>query len=748
MAIVFRGGRALFNMLPGNAPQQLPIPGLAKLPKVVPGVPAPRAPVGRRSAPFEELPEDIARRGRTGKLSLDEGLEEYRLEQIDYRPRRIHDAPYATFDPVTGQEVRPTWNLLAPSSGQTEMLLRASELGDLDGALGIVVNSIKTAETPNQLYASLLQLRALRNTFGAREAAGAPSRITRSGASDTAAYGGTSRTEDLSQVGLAGELSPAVNAAVDTEVWRAAYRVGIPESELGKWPDAFKSVGIEGMVRGEKSELMRIRDMITKIRTRKADSPDKLKQNIAELDELVAPNGPIARNTLSPGDTETAIEQYNYARGVLSAKLGTPDSRGLKSLEKHLGKGLSEDNLHMHFRSAINSADNMEEVEAISALARVNFKSITFLDDIEGEALERVGSMLAARLKAARDAAPDRFASPQARPARGAPQTNEEFARDFALQNEKYRNRPRNPYGDDFGAALPYAMSNEAGMQVDWKNFGRGHIPFGPGRNFRSSEVLDPATKKYVHVVERWNKNTKQWEETSRATINPNRLGPRVPEYEWIGAPKTGMAIRAPQVEFQNFFHRIAEPSVGSSEVLTPIARIKESLIKQRDTYGLNKAQSKQVIDEVVELIEGMVSRGAILPNTTEYNWMHTVFGRIVLNVSGTGTSTRARAFVARDANSTRRVAALKALEKAEEAGVVPPEAAAYIRKISPPDELFETTDAVARAARGTARARPEGRVVSSTVEQNERDAIAELIIQAREQSAAAAKRISELATG
>jgi hypothetical protein len=747
MVTVFRGGRALFNMLPGNAPQQLPIPGLAELPKLVPGVPTPRLPVGRRSTPFEELPEDIARRGRTGRLSLDEALEEYRLQNLDYRPRRIHDAPYETFDPVTGQKVRPTWNLLAPSSGQTEMLLQASELGDLDGALSIVLNSIKRAENPNQLYASLIQLRALRNTFGARDAAGAPSRITRSGASDTAAYGGVSRTEDLSQVGSVGELSPTVNSIIDTEVWRAAYRVGIPESELGKWPDAFKSVGIESLVRGEKTELMRIRDLITKIRTRKANTPEKLRQNIAELDELISPNGPIARNALSPRETEIAIEQYNYARGVLSAKLGTPDSRGLKSLEKHLGKGLPEDKLHALFLSAVNSADSMDELETIAALAKTNIKSLIFVDNIEGEAMERVGSMLAARARAAREAAPDRFASPQPRQIPGAAQTNEEFARNFSLQNERYRNRPLNPYGDNFGAALPYAMSNDAAMQIDWKNFGKGPMLFGPGRNYRSSEVLDPATKKYVHVVERWNKETKAWEETSRAAVNPNRLGPRVPEYEWIGDAETGMAIRAPQVEFQNFFHRISKPSDGSSEILSPIQRVKESLVKQRDAYGLNPKQSKKVIDETVNLIEEMVSRGAIVPNTTEYNWMHTVFGRLALDVSGPGVFVSSqKRLVARDKNYTRRVAALKALEKAEEAGIVPQEASVYIRSIAPAENVYEKARAAVPAVVPPRPVRPQGRVIDSTLEVNEKDALNELIAQVKAESAAYIKSLERQA--
>ena len=732
MATVFRGGRALFNMLPGNAPQQLPIPGLAKLPKVVPGVPTPRAPVGRRSAPFEELPEDIARRGRTGKLSLDEALEEYRLENPDYRPRKIHDAPYVTFDPVTGQEVRPTWNLLAPSSGQTEMLLQASELGDLDIALGIVLNSIKTAETPNQLYASLLQMRALRNTFGARQAAGAPSRITRSGASDTAAYGGMSRTEDLSQVGLAGELSPTDNAIIDTEVWRAAYRVGIPESELGNWPDAFKSLGIEGMARGEKTELMRIRDMITKIRTRKADNPDKLRQNIAELDELVAPNGPIARNTLSPRDTEIAIEQYNYARGVLSKKLGTPDSRGLKSLEKHLGKGLLEDKLHLLFRSAINSADNMEEIQAISALARVNFKSITFLDDIEGEALERIGSMLAARFKAARDAAPDRFASPQARPARGAPQTNEEFARDFALQNERYRNRPRNPYGDDFGAALPYAMSKEAGMQRDWKNFGRGHIPFGPGRNFRSFEAYDPESGEFVHRLMRWNQEAKKWEEID--TINAVR-GPRSSYRTPPVDGRTGKFVRGEGefVEFQGFTQRVQTPLPKQAVELSTPDLVMETIRGLGIRYDLPREQVQKAAKSAANLVKKLESDGVIAAGTAQYTWVTGVFPRIALQVSGPGYNvTKVRGLVSHDANFTRRQAALVAFNNAESAGLVPAEIAGYIRKMNPGTETYEQLLEQARQAFATRRA------AGSTTQQVRR---AQRVIEESEESSVAAER-------
>lgn len=727
MSAVFRGGRALFKMLPGNPPQQMPLPGMAQMPPVVPSIPTSRFPAGRRSTPFQENPEDIARRGQRFP-NLD-------LTPPDARPTRIIQ-PYELRDPVTGQVSAPEFFLRSPSKNQLSMLAEAAERGDLDAALALAVNSVKRASTPSELYPALVALASLRRRFGASQGKASPSRITRSGASDT--YGGTSRVDDLPISSYSGEIGPDIASAIDTEVWRAAYRVGIPESEIGKFPDAFSSMGVErlGSAKVDKTELMAIRDQITKIRTRKSDSPDALRRNLEELDKLVAPDGPLARNTLSPRDTETAIAQYNYARSVIVGKLGG-DTRGIKGLEPHLGKGLAEDKLHGLFRDAVSSADNMAEIESISALAKLNFKSLVFLDNIEGEALERVGSILAARVRAARDSVPDTFTVPGSKVGfNRLPVKKREF-KSFEEFAETFRVTPQE-------RIIPgFVNENLFEKQLGSNYFAR----FGPGgKNFRSFEVLDPETNKAVHVVERWNKDAKKWEETSRAGVNPNRTGPRVPDYEWIGAPKTGMAVRAPFVEFQNFFHRVSEASTGGIESLSPIRRVRESLLKQQEVYGLPKAQANKVINEVTELIDGMVSSGGILPGTSEYNWMHTVFGRLALNVSGPGmVKTPKSGFIARDKNSGRRLAALKALEKAEESGTVPAAASAYIRKIAPSDEIFEKANLL--VTRGVPAPRPQGRVVSSTVERNERDAIAELIAQARSQSEAATRRISQLDT-
>lgn len=729
MSAVFRGGRALFKMLPGNPPQQLPLPGMVQMPPVVPSIPTSRFPVGRRSTPFPENPEDIARRGQV--------LPDFDLTPADVRPTRIIQ-PYELRDPVTGQISAPEFFLRSPSKNQLAMLVQGAEAGDLDAALALAVNTVKRANTPSELYPALVALASLRRRFSGSQGKASPSRITRSGASDTEAYGGISRVDDLSVSSYSGEIGPDIASAIDTEVWRAAYRVGIPESEIGKFPDAFGSMGIErlGSAKVDKTELMAIRDQITKIRTRKSDSPDALRRNLEELDRLIAPDGPLARNTLNPRDTETAIAQYEYARSVIVGKLGG-DNRGIKGLEPHLGKGLAEDKLHALFRDAVSSADNMAEIESISALAKLNFKSLVFFENIEGEALERVGSILAARAKAARDSVPDTFPAPGGAAARDRLPVKRRGFKNFEEFAETFRVTPQE-------RILPgFVNENLFEKQLGSNYFAR----FGPGgKNFRSFEVLDPGTRKTVHVVERWNKDAKKWEETSRAAVNPNRTGPRVPEYEFGGDPKTITAFKIPKTEFQNFFHRISEVSTGSSEVISPIRRVRESLFKQQETYGLPNAQAKKVINEVTELIESMVSSGGILPGTPEYSWMHTVFGRLALNVSGPGmVKTPKTGMVARDRNSGRRLAALKALEKAEEAGTVPAAASAYIRKIAPSDEIFEKANLL--VTRGVPAPKPQGRVVSSTVEQNERDAIAELIANARAQSQAATERINKLGT-
>jgi hypothetical protein len=527
-----------------------------------------------------------------------------------------------------------------------------------------------------------MQLRLLRNKFGRMEAVGSGGRI--SGATGGDATTGARMFALDTPSEIPSRITPAIDSAIDSEVWRAAYRIGVPESELGKWPDAFKALGIEslGMTRAQKTELTALRNKITNIRTRKSKDPEAIRRNINELEELTGPDGDIFNSNLSLRDKETTLKQALWAQGELAKKVSGNQPRGLKAIQPNLDKGLSEGDLNVAFRAGAETADSIDEAQSIAMLARSKFRSETFIEDIEGIAFERIGELIRLRKKAEARAVTFERAIPET--------ANERFARQFEMR------RPPGPEvirGDRiFGTFQNQGLFETLGVGPEYS---ASVTRFGRGKNFRSWEVYDDAFKRPVHVVQRWNNEKKTWEEVARNPINPNRTGPRVPEYEWIGEPKTGNAVKAPLVEYQNFFYRISQPGDQVGETLSPIRRVRESLLQQRDAYGIDKNQAGKVIKEVTDLIESMASSGAIVPGTPEYSWMHTVFGRLALNISGSGVRVGQTGLVARDANSGRRAASLKALEKSEASGIVPSEALDYLRRITPDDSAYD----VARSA-------------------------------------------------
>ena len=340
----------------------------------------------------------------------------------------------------------------------------------------------------------------------------------------------------------------------------------------------------------------------------------------------------------------------------------------------------------------MKGAKTNDEIFAISSLAKGEIKSITFLDDIEDEALQAVGRLIRARN-------PDDISSiGQVVPRETS---NERFARRFVELGLRRPPGPEVIKGERiFGTFQNQGLFENLGS-TKFAEFSKGQL--------RSFEVYDPNLKRPVHVVQSWNKKSKKWEEIARDPVRkPEKFLGRG-EYDWIGDPKTGMAVRTPRVEFQNFFHRIAEAGEVKLPDIPPLERLRMAMAEQRMTYGLAD-DARRVADEVVEMVAKMVSDGSIVPGTPQYNWMHTVFGRIAMNIQGPGFRVFASGAVSRDANAGRRVASMKALEHAEGVGLVPTEAGVYLRSIAPADDAFETARDAARAAQPAPKPKPKPR--------------------------------------
>jgi hypothetical protein len=676
MAIGPGFARLPFRLIPGKASQQLPFPEMVQMPKL--SSPVPPRPLAPRAS--EPVLDETVRRGRKGTVTLDEALEELRRENLDYRPRRIQDAPYADIDPITGREIKPTWVLLSPSARQTEMLIDAAESGSINEVFALVLNSVRNAKSPDELYPALVQLNALRKTYGRKEASRSGGRIVKGSAGEE---GGTSgvRSFDVSGEATPGVIGDVIESAIDNEVWKAAYRVGIPKTQLGSWSEAFSALDIKGLGgRAEKTPLMKLAKKISNILDRKNETPEQIAKSLSDLEDITAPNGPMVTSGFNRRDIDYIASQVIDAQNRLNI-----DKAGLRLVSQHVGTSLPEDQLHSIFRSAMQTATNDEEVFAINALARDNFKSITFLDDIEDEGLQRIAAFIRAKN-------PDDPSSIGRIAARETP--NERFARQFKMQ------RPPGPEvikGDRiFGTFQNQGLFETLGLGPESS---KSPVRFGRGGNFRSWEVYDEELKRPVHVVQGWNNNTKQWEEVHRNPIRSRRAFDGVPEYQWIGDPESGMAVKAPRVEYQNFFYRIAKPGESVDQPLPLIERLKESLELQRTRFGI-AGDAKKVQGEVVNLVQDMVSKGTIAPNTPQFTWMHTVFGRIALNIQGPGVRVGSTGLVSRDANAGRRVASIRAFEEADNIGLVPAEAATYLRSLMPDPDAY-------RAARSAYKPKP-----------------------------------------
>jgi len=655
-----RGLGRVFRLTP-DVPQQLPFPGLRRMPEVVPQV-FNRVLPPRRSTPLPPLPEDIAVR-RTPMFEPQERV-------------RTHTLPYKIQDPITGVESSQEVLLKGPTESATKLLLGVGENASPESAVGLIVNDLKNVTTPEELYTNLINIRTLRREYGPRTYS--TSRISRGApASSTGGPGG-------SVVELAGEETVSLipdywESAIDAEIWRAARRVGIPPSEIGDVSEladqTLEAAKAQARIKSEfEIDYKGIGAIATKVTKNKDASPSLVSDVIKEIENHV---NSLVMKEYSQGELDRIFSQAGYWIGELQKRIGIDQIFELKQVEKAIAEGLSEDKLHSVFLAAVAGITKTDELQAIGPLARSAIKSETFLDDIDNAVLEKISDIaLTARERATNIS----LSREGLRPPTQLP----EMARrptPFSLRSTP----PINPYGNDFQGAMPYALSDLADMKKDWANFGASNLDqWGrKGNRFRSREVYDPETGGFAFELSKWNSETEQFELVARDPKNPNLRRPSVPEYEWIGDPETGRAVRVPLTEFQNFFHRIAEPSSPTVRKLTPIERIRESLETQAAAYGIDSKTAVGVANKVEEILNQTISSGKVVEGTPEYAWMHTVFGRLALDVSGPGYlagTKRTAGLVSHDANHTRRLAALIALDKVEQTGIVPAEVLIYIR--------------------------------------------------------------------
>jgi hypothetical protein len=595
------------------------------------------------------------------------------MDEIGFRPRppETRTLPYDIEDPVSGVVSQRTIKLNYPKN---ESFL--GELADEDPALafGTLLDVLRQADNPEDLFTALSQIRFLRNRLGPQT--GGSGRQAGKSVGKEGAFGYSSPARESL-------ISPEADLIIDTEVWRAAERAGVPER--------FLSGGMRGVPalapKGSSTEYLKVYQSIGKIGRRSSKDLDKVKADYDELMRLLDPDSPIISGQFTPREMENLFSQVNYWLSATARRLGvTPDTMGIRGLVKVIDSDLPEDKLHLAFKGAISTATDVNEINAIRALAGTKFRSVTFLDDIEADAAETAGRMIAAR----RSASQSDFVNPwQSRIDELSRTDAERFARDFQLRPPPGP-RPVNPYGEGMGRALPYAGSNLGNMKTQWRNFGKEgqDVWMRNGVLYRSYETTDPKTKQLVHKLFRFNNGSGNWDEITLPPLRPSVAQPALSV-----DPKTGkfVAGEGDYVEFQGFYQRARTRPPLEPENIPPIRRLKESMQAQAYNQNMPQAEAKQVIDSVVSLVEDMVSSGQIIPGTSEYNWVHSVFGRIALNVSGPGAVVRKSGLVSRDWNGQRRAAALVALRNADEAGMVPQQASNYLKEIIPPDDIYET---------------------------------------------------------
>jgi hypothetical protein len=654
----FKGARTAFNL---RGPMQLPLPGMAQLPTVVDAVPF-RPPSVRPRTPFTPDPFDGPRR----PLSISEQMEEAGI--LSPRPS-THVLPYEIEDPISGVKSQRTVALNHPKN-ESFLLDLAEE--DPELAFGVLVDALKRVREPEELYTLLSQMKFLRGSFG--EVSPTWVRIN-----DT-----LEKTP-----GRASRISPDADIIIDTEIWRAAERAGVPER--------FLSGGMKGAsgaipTRTGASKYQEVYQSIGKIGRRSSKNVEDAKKDYEELLQLLGPDSPFLE--FSPREVENLVSQATYWLGVTAKRMGVvPDSQGLKGLARFLDNDFPEDEMHAAFMSAIRTATNPDEIAAIRSLAQARFKSLTFLDDIEAEAGETAGAMIASRRRARVES---EFVNPWQREIDERSLSEaERFARDFRLVSPP--GPSRSPYGTAMGRGLPYAMSDLANMKKDWRNFGKSGLDIFSrgGRIYRSFETTDPDTGLIVHKLLTYNRDTKKWTEIdiSNARAPRSDYGPPIDV-----DPLTGkfVAGQGELVEFQGFKHRIRESVPQPYYELPPRQRLAEIMQEHSAKIGLVDEQRKKVLDGVLGLFDELVSSNQIVPGTPQYNWMVNVFGRLSINISGPGavirTTNRGRGttVVARDRNAGRRAAALVALKNSEEAGFVPQEASNFIKQIMPADDVYE----------------------------------------------------------
>lgn len=643
-----RGLGRVFRFTPG--PQQMPLPGMTELPGLSRQVFSQNQRVlpSRASRPLPPLPEDIA----TRRPFFSEPLELPRTETL----------PFEVEDPVTGVRSTASVRLTQPTEYQTEELLRVAE-NDLTLAAGIVLNSLKTTDNPKDLYQHLVQLRALRERYGAQTTVTTPSRVTR-GPQSTSDIGGQTFDLEGARTSVGSLIPEDIEAAIDAEIWRAAARSGIPESEIGKVTDSLGQ-GMEGLrvSAREKERYETVYAGIGKIASKAKKNPEVAAKAMKEIEDFI--DSKILMGGFTPMQLERLLAQSDYWLGRLKTQVGELFDPFV-DLQKRLAEGVDEGSAAVLFKQAISQMNNEDELRSMSSMARTYLKSDLLIDDVEADAVERLGEVVARRARTRE-------------PVRSNPLGGTQMPR--SRPTLTLRDRPlQNPYGRDMQRALPFSFQQEN----DWKWFGTSHKYFGPGKNYKSFETVDPESGELVHRLLRWNKNKQKWEQVDVSNARtPRGAIVRAPEID----PLTGKFVRDPEdyVEFQGFSQRIPRTVAPNLEFdSADLVRESIELLAQRN--GVPRTQSAKVVREVLSVVKKLEDEGAIQPGGTQYNWMTSVFGRIALNVSGPGTRTvktkRGRTLVSRDRNEARRKASIIALEKAEAAGFVPEEAAAYIRKV------------------------------------------------------------------
>ena len=724
-----RGVGRVFRVTPGT--QQLPFPGMVQMPSVVPMVP-PRPLPPRAARPLPPDPRDVLFRPSLLERQADEMVSQLlRASEDPYAVRRrTQAAPYSLVDPVTGQETNPVWDLVGPRKIQTDVLLQSAEDDGLDYSFGIVLDTLKRAQTPEELYPVLVQLNALRNRYGNKVTLGGSGRIVKGSAGEE---GGTAGVRALASGGeesfSVSEIPKAIESAINTEVWRAAYRVGIPESELGKWQDAFEALDLKGVgTKAVKTPLVALAKKVSTIRNRANNTPQAIAKSLSDLEEIIAPDGPMIKAGLSPEDIDFLAQQVIYAQN----RLGIGET-GLRLAAKHVGTGLPEDKLHSLIVAAMKGASSNDEINAIKSIARGEIKSVTFLDDIEDESLQNIARLI-------RAANPDDPSTIARVVPRETP--NERWVRGFETRRrpEFYPKTARGLETDPAGLRYTPGPQVIAGDRIFstysnqdlFDTIGKDVSIFGPRRNFRSFEAYDPESGEFVHRLMRWNQEAKKWEEidTTNAVRGP-RSSYRTPPVDG----RTGKFVRGEGefVEFQGFTQRVQTPLPKQAVELSTPDLVMETIRGLGIRYDLPREQVQKVAKSAADLVKKLESDGVIAAGTAQYTWVTGVFPRIALQVSGPGYNvTKVRGLVSHDANFTRRQAALVAFNNAESAGLVPAEIAGYIRKMNPGTETYEQLLEQARQAFATRRA------AGSTTQQVRR---AQRVMEESEESSVAAER-------